>query len=106
MQKFCMWEKCISMENMDSSIHGVQTTQKPSEENKCESLLHTLHLCKLHLNQKCNTQNTKTLEYWAKTREIFKNNLEKLKPLYAQHKTRGFKKTDNSKNIKKLGIVD
>lgn len=50
--------KVYHVEKMDSSIHGVQTTQKRSEENKCESLLHTLHLCKLHLNQKFKTQNT------------------------------------------------
>ena len=86
---------------MDSSIHGVQ---KHSEENKCESLLHTLHLCKLHLNQKFKTQNTNQRHKSTEQRHegIFLNNLGKLRSLYAQHKTRRFKKIDNSENIKKI----
>lgn len=51
-KNFCIWKDCISVEKMHSLIHGVQTTQKPPEENKFESLLHTLHLYKLQLDLK------------------------------------------------------
>lgn len=48
--KIFIYEKSVSsIEKMDSSIYEIQ---KSSEENKFESLLHTLHLCKLHLDQK------------------------------------------------------
>lgn len=70
--KFFVYE-CVSVEKTDSSIHGVQTTQKPPEKNKFESLPHTLHLCKLHLDQKFKHILSKDIKVLSEDfREIFK----------------------------------